>query len=532
MPDERPDANGDADRELPMSEVKRRLEERRQAIAGAASILQRLNQRFRTFEPAASDFRIKEDRSTSAFSGSAVVSLMVSFSLPRDADALRVLAEVAFSAAQLGPSSVQNASASGDTASIAINLGGRRAPYVSIDALSEGTSLHFISGSVYTRFHGASLTERELALVEAMYDAGHRAGGRGRLGDLDPRDVIGRAFGSGADLFVRAIGGTPPGPSYDPPPAPAPPPAAEDAPAPPTAPPAPSTRPEALDETGSTAPPDAEAPFRSEEALRRALEEALRPYELSKPAAAAPPGRAAEGYGESAKAEAQLEAMGLRVFRRPEQTGAGGGAPSAALGLDWTSFAGYEDIKREVEDAVVLSFRYPSLFESITRGTRKRPERSVPRAVLFEGPPGTGKTFMARILAAQCDAPLVYLPLESIMTKWFGESERNLSRVFALCRKLAPGVLLFVDEVDALGPSRDGPMNSGLHESSRRLMSTLLRHVDGFESEGGAASASASGPGDSGGAAAAAATGDSQRSRVVLVGATNRPEDLDAALLR
>ncbi|CAD8065577.1 unnamed protein product [Paramecium sonneborni] len=166
--------------------------------------------------------------------------------------------------------------------------------------------------------------------------------------------------------------------------------------------------------------------------------------------------------------------------------------------LDWNYLAGYDKQKRDIEDTVLLALQYPEIYESMTQLTRVKNEPNRPKAILFEGPPGTGKTTTARIIAQQVQIPLVYLPIESFMSKWYGESERQFSDIWKSCQKLGR-VIIFIDEIDALAQQRGGEM----HEASRRILSTLLRKIDSFESN----------------------------TNVLLICATNRKQDLDAAML-
>ncbi len=167
-------------------------------------------------------------------------------------------------------------------------------------------------------------------------------------------------------------------------------------------------------------------------------------------------------------------------------------------GFGWDDIAGYEDVKQEIKDTVLLPLQHPEVYEQIAQGTRKKYETVKPKAILFEGPPGTGKTTSARIIACESESPMVYVPIESIMAKWYGESERNLSGIFDACNDLGNS-LIFLDEIDSLATSRE----KDLHEATRRVLSVLLRKIDGFE------------PND----------------KTILIGATNRKNDLDPALL-
>jgi len=139
------------------------------------------------------------------------------------------------------------------------------------------------------------------------------------------------------------------------------------------------------------------------------------------------------------------------------------------------------------------------VYDDIARGTRCKFETNRPRAVLFEGPPGTGKTSSARVIAKQAGVPLLYVPLEVVMSKYYGESERLLGSVFSLANDLPEGGIIFLDEVDSFAIARDSEM----HEATRRILSVILRQIDGFE----------------------------QDRRVVVIAATNRKEDLDPALI-
>ncbi|KAL2483940.1 P-loop containing nucleoside triphosphate hydrolase superfamily protein [Forsythia ovata] len=165
----------------------------------------------------------------------------------------------------------------------------------------------------------------------------------------------------------------------------------------------------------------------------------------------------------------------------------------------WDNIAGYNHQKREIEDTILLALQSPEVYDDIARGTRCKFETNRPRAVLFDGPPGTGKTSCARVIANQSGVPMIYLPLEVIMSKYYGESERLLGKVFSLANEIPNGAIIFLDEVDSLATARD----TETHEATRRLLSVLLRQIDGFE----------------------------QEKKVVVVAATNRKQDLDPALL-
>lgn len=147
--------------------------------------------------------------------------------------------------------------------------------------------------------------------------------------------------------------------------------------------------------------------------------------------------------------------------------------------LDWNYLAGYENVKRDIEDTVLLALTHGDVYDKITSATRMKFETNRPKCILFEGPPGCGKTTSAKIISQQVSIPLVYMPLEAIMSKYYGEAESKLAEVFEASAALG-SVILFIDEVDSLATSRE----SGLHEATRRILSTLLRKIDSFESDG------------------------------------------------
>lgn len=180
-----------------------------------------------------------------------------------------------------------------------------------------------------------------------------------------------------------------------------------------------------------------------------------------------------------------LESLGATVFKSED-------APS------WDFLAGYEKSKQQVKDTVILPLLHPEIFDQMARLTRKNYQSIRPKAVLFEGPPGTGKTTMARLIAGETKSDLVYVPIESIMSKWYGESPKNLGDIFDACESME-NCILFMDEIDSLATSRNGE----IHEETRRILSVLLRKIDGFNQNNG----------------------------TILIGATNRKDDLDPALL-
>ena len=186
-----------------------------------------------------------------------------------------------------------------------------------------------------------------------------------------------------------------------------------------------------------------------------------------------------------------LKRMGAQVVQPPLM-----GAVTQS-NTPWDSLAGADDVKTQVEEVLVMPLKHPAVFASVRAGTRAvGTDRAA--ALLFYGPPGTGKTTVAKIAAAQAGLPLVYTPLEALLSKWYGKAEQQLAALFDHCQALGP-CILFLDELDALAGSRSREMD----EASRRMLSVLLRRLDGMEAQ----------------------------PETTLIAATNRRADLDAALL-
>ena len=165
---------------------------------------------------------------------------------------------------------------------------------------------------------------------------------------------------------------------------------------------------------------------------------------------------------------------------------------------DWDFIAGYADVKRKIKESIILPIQNPKVYDTVAGMTRKSFESNRPRAILFEGPPGVGKTTAARIIAGESSLRLVYIPVESIMSKWYGQSSKNMSEIFDMC-DLMGGAIIFLDEIDSLAGARD----QNMFEATRRILSVLLRKLDGIDST----------------------------ETTLTIGATNRMNDLDSALI-
>lgn len=149
---------------------------------------------------------------------------------------------------------------------------------------------------------------------------------------------------------------------------------------------------------------------------------------------------------------------------------------------------GYEILKEFIRDNIIKVFSNSELSQRL--GLR------LPRGILFFGPPGTGKTLIAKAMAKELGLPFLRLRTESIVSKWYGETERNLARAIELAEEMAPCVV-FIDEIDRFG-RREGYE----HDTTRRVFSMLLEWL-----------------------------GDIRRKSIIL-GTTNKPQHLDEAFIR
>jgi len=160
--------------------------------------------------------------------------------------------------------------------------------------------------------------------------------------------------------------------------------------------------------------------------------------------------------------------------------------------ITWDDIGGLYEAKRLLMEAVVWPLMRPELFKG---------PREPWKGILLFGPPGCGKTLLAKAVAGQCKATFFNVSAATIMSKWLGESEKNVRLLFETARKTAPSVI-FIDEVDSLLSVRAADEIGG----ERRVKTQFLVELDGLRSRPGG--------------------------NVVVIGATNRPWDIDPAMIR
>ncbi|XP_039017192.1 uncharacterized protein LOC120148067 isoform X5 [Hibiscus syriacus] len=169
--------------------------------------------------------------------------------------------------------------------------------------------------------------------------------------------------------------------------------------------------------------------------------------------------------------------------------------PPTDIGVTFDDIGALENVKDTLKELVMLPLQRPELF---CKGQLTKPCKGI----LLFGPPGTGKTMLAKAVATEAGANFINISMSSITSKWFGEGEKYVKAVFSLASKIAPSVV-FVDEVDSMLGRRENP---GEHEAMRKMKNEFMVNWDGLR------------------------TKDTER--VLVLAATNRPFDLDEAVIR
>uniref|UniRef100_A0A5B6ZAV9 Putative ATPase family AAA domain-containing protein 1 n=1 Tax=Davidia involucrata TaxID=16924 RepID=A0A5B6ZAV9_DAVIN len=164
------------------------------------------------------------------------------------------------------------------------------------------------------------------------------------------------------------------------------------------------------------------------------------------------------------------------------------------IDVEFDSIGGLEAIKQALCELVILPLRRPELF---SHGKLLGPQKGV----LLYGPPGTGKTMLAKAIAKESGAVFINVRISNLMSKWFGDAQKLVAAVFSLAYKLQPAII-FIDEVDSfLGQRRTTD-----HEALTNMKTEFMALWDGFTTD--------------------------QNARVMVLAATNRPSELDEAILR
>jgi transitional endoplasmic reticulum ATPase len=160
--------------------------------------------------------------------------------------------------------------------------------------------------------------------------------------------------------------------------------------------------------------------------------------------------------------------------------------------INFSDVGGMDAVKKEIEMKIIKPLLHPELYKAYGK--------KVGGGILLYGPPGCGKTYIAKATAGQVNAKFINVSLNDILDMWIGNSEKNLHEIFELARYNTPCVL-FIDEIDALGASRSDMKQS----SGRHLINQFLQELDGI---------------------------DSPNEGVLIIGATNTPWNLDPAFRR
>lgn len=160
--------------------------------------------------------------------------------------------------------------------------------------------------------------------------------------------------------------------------------------------------------------------------------------------------------------------------------------------VDWEDVGGMEDVKQELEEAIEWPLKHPEVFSNM--GIRP------PKGILLYGAPGTGKTLMAKAVAHESKANFILVKGPELLSKWVGESEKAVRKIFEKARQTSPTIIFF-DEIDALAPRRGLSQDNNVTE---RVVNQLLTEMDGMI----------------------------ELDNIVILAATNRPDMLDTALLR
>ena len=187
----------------------------------------------------------------------------------------------------------------------------------------------------------------------------------------------------------------------------------------------------------------------------------------------------------SAEAVMMTSSTAVKINDKPSNTN--GDIPK----VSYDDIGGLGDEVKKIREMVELPLRHPELF--------KRLGVEAPKGVLLHGPPGTGKTMLAKAVAGETSSNFTYIGGPEIVSKFYGESEGKLREIFKEAEENAPSII-FIDEIDSIAPKRDEV--SG--EEERRIVAQLLALMDGLKSRG----------------------------KVVVIGATNRPNSIDEALRR
>jgi len=162
--------------------------------------------------------------------------------------------------------------------------------------------------------------------------------------------------------------------------------------------------------------------------------------------------------------------------------------------ITWEDIGGLEDVKRELRETVQYPVEHPEKFKKFGMQPSK--------GVLFYGPPGCGKTLLAKAIANECQANFISIKGPELLTMWFGESEANVREIFDKARQAAPCVLFF-DELDSIARAR-GSSGGDAGGAGDRVINQILTEMDGMGA----------------------------KKNVFIIGATNRPDIIDPAVLR